>query len=239
MSHVRRSRWLSPLLLFVLAGCSVRDAACGRQLEQPVVLSEAQAAALKGEAPPTYEVAFLGDSLTAGYGLLQNEAYPALIGRELETDGYHEISIVNAGVTGDTSAGGLARLDWVLEPSVRILVVALGANDALRGTAPSETRRNLSRIITTAKTSGRLVLLLGMEAPPNLGDDYRAAFRAMYRELSNEHNVPLLPFMLEGVAGIPSLNQDDGIHPTAEGQRMIAALVYPVLRPVVDDLLSR
>jgi acyl-CoA thioesterase-1 len=239
MSHVRRSRWLSPLLLCVLAGCSVRDAACGRQPEQPLVLSETQAAELKGEAPPTYEIAFLGDSLTAGYGLLQNEAYPALIGQELATDGYTEVSIVNAGVTADTSAGGLARLEWVLEPSVKILVVALGANDALRGTAPSETKSNLSRIITTAKSTGRLVLLLGMEAPPNLGDDYRATFRAIYRDLANEHNVPLLPFMLEGVAGVPSLNQDDGIHPTAEGQRLIAALVYPVLRPVVDDLLSR
>ncbi|MBM3750977.1 MAG: arylesterase [Acidimicrobiia bacterium] len=239
MSHVRRSRWLSPLLLFVLAGCSIRDAACGRQPERPLVLSDTQAAELKGEAPPVHEVAFLGDSLTAGYGLLQNEAYPALVARELETDGYSEIAVVNAGVTGDTSAGGLARLEWVLEPSVRILVVALGANDAMRGTAPGETKSNLSRIITTAKSTGRLVVLLGMEAPPNLGDDYRATFRAIYRDLSSEHGVPLVPFMLDGVAGVPSLNQDDGIHPTAEGQRLIAALVYPVLRPVIDDLLSR
>lgn len=239
MSHSRSARWLPLLLLLVVAGCSVRDAACGRPVAEPVVLSETQEAALKGEPPPTIEIAILGDSLTAGFGLLQNEAYPALLGAELETDGYTEVAIVNAGVSGDTSAGGAARVEWVLEPTVRILVVALGGNDALRGTPPSETRANLSRIVATAKSRGVLVLLLGMEAPPNLGEDYRAAFRAIYRDLAAEHSVPLVPFMLEGVAGVPDLNQDDGIHPTAEGQRMIAALVYPALQPLVDDVLSR
>jgi acyl-CoA thioesterase-1 len=227
------------LLLVAVAGCSVRDAACGRPVANPVPMSETQVAALKGEAVPLVQIAFLGDSLTAGLGLLQNEAYPALIGTELETDGYASVEVVNVGVSGDTSAGGLARLEWVLEPRVKILVVALGANDALRGLPPSTTRDNLGRIIQTAKGKGVLVLLVGMEAPPNLGEDYRNAFRNIYTSLAAEHAVPLVPFLLDGVAGIPTLNQEDGLHPTAEGQRIMASLVYPRLQPILDDLLSR
>lgn len=239
MSYVRRSRWWSPLLLLFVAGCSVRDAACGRRTENPPPMSEIQTAALKGEAPPPIQVAFLGDSLTAGYGLLQNEAYPALVGAELETDGYTNVNVLNAGLSGDTSAGGLSRMEWVLEPTVKILVVALGANDALRGLPPSTTKDNLSKIITMAKSKGVQVLLVGMEAPPNMGDDFRNSFRAIYPGLAAEHNVPLVPFLLEGVAGVPELNQEDGIHPTAEGQRMMAALVYARLQPMIDDVLSR
>lgn len=239
MSYARPSRWLPILLLLAVAGCSVRDAACGRPVDNPAPMSEVQVAALKGEAPPVVQIAFLGDSLTAGMGLLQNEAYPALIETELETDGYTNVEVVNAGISGDTSAAGLSRVEWVLEPQVKILVVALGANDALRGLPPSTTRDNIGRIIEMAKSKGVLVLLLGMEAPPNLGDDYRNAFRSIYTELAAEHNVPLVPFLLEGVAGVPTLNQDDGIHPTAEGQRMMAALVWPRLQPIIDDLLSR
>jgi acyl-CoA thioesterase-1 len=239
MSHTLRARLLSPLLLIVIAGCSVRDAACGRPAPENLPLTETQKAQLTGQELPRVAVAFLGDSLTAGFGLLQNEAYPALVETELEIDGYREVDVINAGVSGDTSAAGLARVEWVLEPSVKVLVVALGANDALRGLPPSETRSNLSRIITTAKSRGVMVLLVGMEAPPNLGEDYRQAFRAIYTGLALEHEVPLVPFLLEGVAGVPSLNQEDGIHPTADGQRMMAALVYPVLQPIIDDVLSR
>lgn len=239
MRHPRRSRWLAPLLLLTVAGCSVRDAACGRQPEAAAPLSENQEAAIKGEEPPVIQVAILGDSLTAGFGLLQDEAYPALLAAEFDTDGYSQVEIVNAGVSGDTTAGGLQRLEWVLEPKVRVLMVALGGNDALRGLPPTTTRDNLAKIIETAKARGLLVLLAGMEAPPNLGDDYRAAFRGIFPALAAEYNVPLLPFLLEGVAGNPALNQADGIHPTAEGQRIIAGLVYPRLQPLIDDLLSR
>ena len=202
-------------------------------------MSEIQTATLKGEAPPPIQIAFLGDSLTAGYGLLQNEAYPAIVAAELETDGYTSVDFVNAGLSGDTSAGGLTRLEWVLEPTVKILVVALGANDALRGLPPSNTRSNLAKILETAKSKGVQVLLVGMEAPPNMGEDYRNAFRAIYPDLAAEHNVPLVPFLLDGIAGVPSLNQEDGIHPTAEGQRMMATMVYARLKPMVDDVLSR
>jgi len=146
---------------------------------------------------------------------------------------------VNAGLSGDTTAGGLTRLEWVLEPAVRILVLELGANDALRGISPVETRQNLSRIIETAQGRGVRVLLTGMEAPPNMGLQFQAEFRAIFPELAAKYQVVLLPFLLEGVAGHPELNQEDGIHPTAEGQRMIADLIYPLLRPMADDVLSR
>lgn len=231
--------WVSPLLLLAVAGCSVRDAACGRAPEQAVVLSEQQEAAVRGEEAPIVQVAFLGDSITAGYGLLQNEAYPSLIGRELETDGYTQVEVVNAGISGDTTAGGLSRVEWVLEPRVKVLVVALGANDALRGTPPSATRENLSKIVATAKDRGVMVLLVGMEAPPNLGEDYRIAFRSVFAQVAQEQGVPLVPFLLDGVAGLPEMNQDDGIHPTAAGQRIIAEAIYPRLQPILDDLLSR
>jgi acyl-CoA thioesterase-1 len=235
----RRFHWWSLLLLLTVAGCSVREAACGRPAEEVPVLSEMQEAAILGDELPLVQVAILGDSLTAGYGLLQNEAFPQRLADEFETDGYTNIEVVNAGVSGDTTSGGLARLEWVLEPAVRVLVVALGGNDALRGVPPSTTRDNLAKIIATAKEQGVMVVLCGMEAPPNLGDDYRMAFRSIFPQLAAEYDVPLVPFLLEGVAGMPALNQADGIHPTAEGQRMIAALVYPRLKPVVDDILSR
>lgn len=240
MTRQFRARWWSPLLLVFIAGCSVRDAACGRRTDTPPPpLSETQQAALEGRQPPTYQIAFLGDSLTAGYGLLQNEAYPALIEQEMKADGYTEVEVVNAGISGDTTAAGLARVEQVLEPQVKILVVALGANDALRGLPPSETRANLARIIATAQGRGVMVLLAGMQAPPNLGTDYAESFGAIFPALSVEYKVVLVPFLLEGVAGQPSLNQEDGIHPTAGGQKLMAQLVYPKLKPMIDDLLSR
>ncbi len=146
---------------------------------------------------------------------------------------------MNAGISGDTTAAGLRRLDWVLEPTVRILVVALGANDAMRGQSPTQTRENLSRIIETAQAKGVQVLLAGMEAPPNLGDQFRAEFRAIFPDLAAKYQVRLLPFLLQGIAGEARLNQEDGIHPTAEGQRMMAEMLYPLLQPMADDVLSR
>ena len=224
----------------MVAGCSVRDAACGRRPDTPPPpLSETQQAALEGRQAPTMQVAFLGDSLTAGYGLLQNEAYPALIEGELAADGYTEVEVVNAGISGDTTAGGVARIEQVLEPQVKILVLALGGNDALRGLPPSATRANLARIIQTAQSRGVMVLLTGMQAPPNLGTDYADSFAAIFPGLAAEFKVGLVPFLLEGIAGQPSLNQADGIHPTAEGQKLIAQLVYPKLKPMIDDVLSR
>lgn len=178
------------------------------------------------------KVVVLGDSLTAGLGLDPAEAYPMLLQQKLDAAAlsYH---VVNAGVSGDTSAGGASRVDLALEGDVRVLLVALGGNDALRALPVAELRRNLAQIIERAQARGIRVMLAGMEAPPNFGQDYVAAFRDVYGSLAKEYRVPLLPFLLDGVAGIDRLNQRDGIHPTAEGARLVADRVWPVLEPLV------
>ncbi len=239
MTRLRVSLWSPALLLLLALGCSVRDAACGRPLEKPTVLSESEQAAAKGEELPRVAIAVLGDSLTAGFGLLQAEAYPALLQDKFDADGYSRIDVINAGLNGDTTAGGLRRLEWVLEPTVKILVVALGANDALRGQPPAQTRANLAQIIETANKKGVRVLLAGMQAPTNMGQQFQAEFRVIYPELAAKYRITFLPFLLEGIAGHPELNQEDGIHPTAAAQRMIAEMMYPLLQPLADDMLSR
>ena len=171
---------------------------------------------------------FLGDSLTAGYGLSEEQAFPALLGELLP------IRIVNAGVSGDTSAGGLRRLPWLLTQHPDVLVVGLGANDGLRGLAATHTEENLRAIVTEARRAGARVLLLGMRLPPNLGADYIRDFEAVYPRVAKETGVPLVPFFLQGVGGVAALNQEDGIHPTAEGQRRVAATVLPYLRTLVE-----
>lgn len=175
---------------------------------------------------PAPRIVFLGDSLTAGYGLDPREAYPSLVADRLRAAGLG-FDVVNAGVSGDTSAGGLSRLDWSLEGDVRVLVVALGGNDALRGLGTPELAGNLSRIIERAMARGVRVILAGMEAPPNLGPAYTSAFRAVYRDLAARYRVAFLPFLLDGVAGVPALNQADGIHPNAAGAKRVADLVWP------------
>lgn len=184
------------------------------------------------------KIAFLGDSVTSGLGLLDDQAYPAVIGNQFAADGYSEVEIVNAGVSGDTTAGGLRRLGDALEPGVRILVVALGGNDALRGLSPAQTKDNLAAIIHGAQAAGVQVVLVGMLAPPNLGPDYRDAFAHVFLDLAsdNKKTVAFVPFLLEGVAGNPLLNQPDGIHPTAEGAKIVADHLYPTLRNLVDAM---
>ena len=156
-----------------------------------------------------------------------------MIQRRLDEDGY-AFEVVNAGVSGDTSAGGLRRLDWSLEGDVRVLIVALGGNDALRGLSPSELRKNLEAILDRATARKITVILAGMEAPPNNGRDYTDQFRAVYAELASRYKIRLIPFLLEGVAGEPTLNQADGIHPNARGARMVADLVWRQLQPALD-----
>jgi acyl-CoA thioesterase I len=184
------------------------------------------------ENPAGPRIVVLGDSLTAGLGLSIEDAYPAVLQRRLDAKGlkYH---VLNAGISGDTSAGGLARVDSALEGDVRILIVALGGNDALRGLPVSQLKDNLARIIQRAHARGVTVILAGMEAPPNWGDEYTRAFHEVYPALAAEYHLALVPFLLEGVAGIDRLNQRDGIHPTAEGDRMVADTVWGVLEPVL------
>jgi acyl-CoA thioesterase I len=178
-------------------------------------------------------VVFLGDSLTAGYGLAEDQGFPAVIERTLRDEG-RPIRIVNAGKSGDTSAGGLGQLAWLLQRAPDVLVVALGGNDGLRGLPPARTRENLTQIVTTAREQGVEVLLLGLRMPPNYGPDYTEEFERLYAEVAEALDVPLVPFMLEGVAGDPELNLPDGIHPTAEGQRIVAANVLPALRELLE-----
>jgi acyl-CoA thioesterase-1 len=174
----------------------------------------------------------LGDSLTAGLGLAPDQAFPAVLQRRLDDEGL-SYEVVNAGVSGDTSAGGLRRLDWSLEGDVRILIVALGGNDALRGLPVEELRSNLSSIISRAQARGIRVILAGMEAPPNYGPVYARSFHQVFPDIAKQYQVALLPFLLQGVAGVAPLNQSDGIHPTVEGARMVADNVWTVLQPMV------
>jgi acyl-CoA thioesterase-1 len=195
----------------------------------PAPAAERTRTAAKSSRP---RIVVLGDSLTAGLGLSPDQSYPSLLQERLDREGLG-YEVVNAGVSGDTSAGGLARLDWALEGDVRVLIVALGGNDGLRGLPAGELEANLSRIVQRAQARHIQVLLAGMEAPPNFGQSYTVSFREVYPEVSKKYHVPLLPFLLQGVAGIEGLNQRDGIHPTAEGARLVADNVWPYLRPLL------
>ena len=177
-------------------------------------------------------VAF-GDSLTAGLGLTAAESYPSILQKKLDADGY-KYEVVNAGVSGDTSAGGLRRIDWALEGDVRFVILELGANDILRGLPVAEMKKNLGEIIERAKRRGAGVLLAGMYAPTNAGSDYQREIHEAFQSLAREHEVTLIPFFLDRVAGIESLNQADGVHPNAEGSRIIAETVYEALRPLLE-----
>lgn len=189
--------------------------------------TEAEATAA-GSDEDEQRIVILGDSLTAGYGLMPEQAYPAVLESLLRERG-QAVEVINAGVSGDTTAGGLRRLDWVLGKPVDTLVLALGANDALRGLPPEEARDNLREMIARARERYPeiRILLAGMRAPPNLGDDYANAFNRIYPELAEAMDVELIPFLLEGVAAVESLNQADGMHPNAAGQRRIARLFLP------------
>jgi acyl-CoA thioesterase-1 len=186
-------------------------------------------ASVPAPAPPL--VVFLGDSLTAGYGLSEDEAYPAIVAKKLAAAG-HPIRFVNAGVSGDTSAGGLRRLDWVLKQKPDVLVVGLGANDALRGQPIEGLETNLRAIVTKARGAGAKVLLLGMRIPTSYGPEYTEKFAAVYPKLAKEMKIALVPFLLERVGGHPELTQPDGLHPTADGQRIVAENVRPYLEKV-------
>lgn len=174
-----------------------------------------------------------GDSLTAGYGLAESASYPALLQKKLDAEGF-AFEVVNAGVSGDTSAGGVRRIDWVLEPDVKIVIVELGANDILRGQPVEEMKRNLALIIERVKAHGAKVLLAGMEAPTNTGPEYRKPVHEAFASLAKEHNVQMIPFFLAGVADIQSLNQRDGIHPNEEGTKIVVENVFQALKPMLE-----
>jgi acyl-CoA thioesterase-1 len=185
-------------------------------------------------------VVFIGTSLTAGYGLDPGQAYPRLIQDKIDAAGL-EYRAHNAGLSGETSAGAVRRVDWLFRQPIDVLVIETGANDGLRGQDPAQLKVNIQAIIDRAKQQDPppQILLLGMEAPPNLGAAYTRRFRAVYRELARENGAELVPFLLDGVAGVESMNQADGIHPTPRGQALMAETVWRVLEPMLEGVGSR
>jgi acyl-CoA thioesterase I len=203
-------RWSGAWLLVV--ACII-PAAPVRAVDEPVVVA-------------------LGDSLTAGLGVAREEAWPALIEARLRREGY-AYRVVNAGVSGDTTAGGLRRVDWVLRSRPAVVIVALGANDGLRGQPVGAIRANLVAIVERLTGAGVRVLLAGMRLPPNYGVDYTRAFAAAYQEVAGRTGVALMPFLLDGVAADPALTQPDGLHPNAAGHRVMAERIWPFLAPLL------
>jgi acyl-CoA thioesterase-1 len=189
---------------------------------------------LAGQAVASQTLVFLGDSLTAGMGLRSEQAYPALVESLLQADGL-DWRVVNAGISGDTTAGGLKRLDWLLRARPKVVFVALGANDGLRGLDVQHTRDNLEAIIVKLQNKGARVVLAGIYLPLNYGPEYTGKFKAVFPFLAKKYRLPLMPFLLQDVAAVPSLNQADGIHPTAEGQAIIARNVFRFLKPILQN----
>ncbi len=226
-------------LTLVIPGLSGCDAGTAGEARVP----RSQAAAPAPAAPAAHReegplVIFLGDSLTAGLGLDQDQAYPAVLDRRLDVHGT-PARVLNAGVSGETTAGGVARIDWLLKQNPDVLVVELGANDGLRGLDLGETEKNLRKIVRRAEASGVRVLLLGMRIPPNYGPDYTERFQGMYPRIAKDLDVPLVPFLLDKVGGVADLNQADGIHPTVKGQEMVADNVEPYLEGILETPVAQ
>ena len=177
-------------------------------------------------------VAF-GNSLTAGLGVPRDQSYPAHLQRALDAAGY-AYQVVNAGVSGDTTAGGVRRVSWTLSSKPAIVILELGGNDGLRGLSLQETKANLERITQQLQQASVTVVLAGMKLPPNYGQDYTVGFEALYQALAKQYHLTLIPFFLDGVATSPTLNQADGIHPTGEGYRLIVEKIFPVLEPLLE-----
>ena len=246
---MRRASLLLALLLIACRSKQPREAQQADSAAAPAPPLATAAIAVSTPAPPAPQpaaslgaraprrepvVVFLGDSLTAGLGLSSEEAWPTLLTEQLEQAGT-PIRAVNAGVSGDTSAGGLRRLTWLLRQRPDVVVVELGANDGLRGQPVTGVESNLREIVAKSRAAGARVLLLGLQVPPSLGGDYARQFAELYPRLARELDVPLVPFMLEGVAGDPDLNQPDGIHPNAEGEKRVAAVVRPHLERLLAE----
>ena len=214
-------------LSLTLAGCSGSDyRSVPETAAKPIITPELDSGRPK--------IAAFGDSLTAGFGLTEKESYPYLLQEKLKAEGY-DYEVINAGVSGDTSLGGLERIDWVLETeNLEILVLELGANDLLRGVPVAKMKTNLDQMIRKAKARNVKVLLCGMLAPPTMGGDYQRAYNTAFPDLASQHKVEFLPFLLENVALNKDLNQADGIHPNAAGTRIMTDNIYEALEPLLD-----
>ena len=212
-----------PVIFAIALGVSIFSAAIVAQPPSP-----------SAAAASTKTVVFLGDSLTAGLGVQPTEAFPALVGEKIREAGL-PYQVENAGLSGDTSAGGLRRIDWLLQRRIDLLVLELGANDGLRGLDLKSMKTNLQSIIdkTKAKNPQVRIVLAGMQVPPNLGAEYTSGFQRVFNDLARENNATLIPFLLEGVGGHRELNQQDLIHPSPAGHRIIADLVWRTLEPIL------
>ncbi|WP_299336664.1 arylesterase [uncultured Psychroserpens sp.] len=199
-------------------------------------VSEVETNQTENTATDTKTILCFGDSITAGYGLDDtNDAYPAILQRKIDALGLN-YTVINSGLSGETTAGGKSRIDWVMNQDVDVFLLELGANDGLRGVPLSETRKNLQAIIdvVSSKSPETTIILAGMELPPNMGQDYTSEFRRIYAEIAATNDVEFIPFILKDVGGIADLNQNDGIHPTAEGHDIVANTVWEVLEPVIS-----
>ncbi len=229
---------LATFILF-LHGCASGDAG-DKQAEAPRAAAPADTASGPSRSRPEAGVVLvLGNSIAAGYGLLPEQSFPALLQQKIDSAGL-AYEVVNAGLSGETTAGGVRRIDWLLRDSIDVLILELGGNDGLRGIDPAETRANLGRIITAtrARYPAAQVLLAGMQIPPNMGQAYTQQFREVFPEVARTHDAVLIPFLLEGVGGVRTLNQADGIHPTATGQQIVAANVWAYLEPLLRPRLT-
>ncbi len=223
--------------IWCLAG-AVKTRPLARGLLLALLLAAAALAGGPARAAKTTVLVAFGDSLTAGLGLKARDAFPRQLQRAIEARG-RAVTVVDAGVSGDTTTAALARLDWAVPRDADAVIVELGANDALRGQDPEQAYAALDKIITRFKGRGLAVLLAGMQAPPNMGAEYADAFNPIYARLAKKHDVALYPFFLEGVAGAPKLNQSDGIHPTARGVERIVEGILPYVERLLDGLPAR
>ena len=185
------------------------------------------------QAQETFTILFLGDSLTEGLGLEPDQAFPNLIEERLQAEGYHQITIINAGISGSTSASARERMQWYVRSEPDLVILALGANDGLRGLSVDNMKQNLADTIEIARSNNVRVALTGMITPPNMGPEYTAAFAQVFPDLASEYDLPFMPFLLQDVAAIPELNQADGIHPNLAGSRIVAENVYQFLLPLL------
>lgn len=224
--------WMAGLLLIALvSGCNSKTETSQNQDEKP-----ARADSTSKPAEETKKtILFFGNSLTAGYGLDPAEAFPALVGEKAKTAGF-DYQVINAGVSGETTAGGKSRISWVLNKPIDVFVLELGANDGLRGIPLDDSKKNLQAILDTVKLKSpqAQIVIAGMHIPPNLGPDYSGQFYRIFIDLARKNKAALIPFLLEDVGGIPKLNQADGIHPTAEGHKIVAENVWKVMEPVLQ-----
>jgi acyl-CoA thioesterase I len=221
-----RSVWvLWGVLIFCICGCGKRESETVRNYEN----ASLPGAALKDQRPV---IAAMGNSLTAGQGVDSSMNYPSRLQRKIDEEGY-VYRVVNFGVSGDTSGQGLNRLDAILKNSPKIVIVELGANDGLRGMPAEVTKKNLATIVERLQAAGVKVVLAGMQVPPNYGPQYTGAFRNIFRDIANKYSISLIPFFLDRVGGNAALNQEDGVHPTAEGYKIVVENVWKVLKPLL------